>query len=294
MDGVVRWYNKQTNKDFYCTDAEITQAKTPVSSKPMNIRTMGGPLVQNTEQMDTYTISSGFNEHRSIQIGDQRFMFSCYNESYFFGIYRRVGMYGKVQREKKFLFWSYWGESFADEIIVGVENMDMETDYLFPTPQQYAGLTRPSFSGIFNVKIGNYATQALGIDFNVQAGGINFGVDNLNHFVNSQFNSFLNGQFTNYFNKIVDNVVTNNFDSGFKQRYADYTAMINSLNAGHYFKIAIGNSVKPQGYSNKNEWNFDWNVAIGQSTYKYTMKAGSFYGKARFGGTWLKMRFVVQ
>jgi hypothetical protein len=68
--------------------------------------------------------------------------------------------------------------------------------------------------------------------------------------------------------------------------------------------MTFGYTEKKQAYSHINNWIMDYNggvtVKIGQSTsisgnsYGYTMKAGSFFGKARIGGDWYKIRLVVK
>ncbi|MBC7423439.1 MAG: hypothetical protein H7334_08320 [Ferruginibacter sp.] len=80
---------------------------------------------------------------------------------------------------------------------------------------------------------------------------------------------------------------------------------INTLKDDHKLKWAIGKAKKIQGYSNDNTWRFDWNVGgtiVSQGggvggypskyNYKYDMKGGSFFGRARVGSVWHGIRIV--
>ncbi len=224
------------------------------------------------------------------------------------GVFKSVGVKGKLQRQKKFLWITYWGESFADEMSVGCENMDLRIDYNFPLPQQYNLLDRPYFKGITpNFKVGNFAFDVLDIDINTKLNffGYTYKLTTVNflNMANGNFNSFIGSQYNNHFKSIQDDLIKS-FDPSFGTRYAAYTAKVNTLTENNKYRIALGFTEKKQGYSHSNNWNMDANggltVKIGQNSsvegtaYDYTMKAGSFFGKARVGSNWYKIRFVIQ
>lgn len=91
--------------------------------------------------------------------------------------------------------------------------------------------------------------------------------------------------------KIFSALVGKDANSGEKERYSKYTTRLNSLVDKSKYRITFGYTEKKEGYSHSNNWQMDANggltVKIGQSTsvsgnaYGYTMKAGSFFGKAR-------------
>lgn len=250
-------------------------------------------------QYATYSVGSVFNREEAINFDDRRFVFETFNTN-FLGFIHSVGIKGKLQRERRFLWFTYWGESYADEIIVGCDNMDLHTSYIFPTPQQFNTLASPQFTGVFNLTIGNHVLDAVGINININGPfGSNISNSQVSNFINGQFNSLLNNTFNDNFTPFVNNLIAN-FDPSYPSRYANYAKRVNSLIDQNRYRISLSNGIKAQGYSHFNTWRFDWNIGAeifpgpntSNPTYTYDMKTGSFYGRARVGCKWYGIRIV--
>jgi hypothetical protein len=227
---------------------------------------------------------------------NRRFIFEAYNINYVF--WSSVGIEAKLQRLRRFLWASYYGESFADELIVGADNMDLETTYFFPTPEYMAmmQMANPQFNGLVNLKLGNFIAQAWNFSFSVNTRLYS------NNFTSADLSSFLNGQLNQYINGKVDPIaerIKNGFvnwaDPSFQTRVRNEAMQIRNVKNQSLLRFTIINGYKTQGYSNKNNWRFDWNVMFstsGQTAYTYNMKAGNFIGKARVGNDWYGIRIV--
>jgi uncharacterized protein (UPF0297 family) len=256
------------------------------------------------------TVGSDFSREVAIVFNDwakRRLVFKTQNISIdLFGWgFHKIDIKAKVQREKRFLWITYWSESFADELIVGCDNMNLETDYVFPHPQYFSTLTKPSFEGLADFEVGNWVVKTAGLKVNLSA--LNFTLlDNseISSMVNSQFNSLVGNTYNNIFST-VETKLLNSIDPSYSSRYANYTKRVNSLDNQYKLKWVIGKTEKPQGYSHENTWRFDWNIGgtvVSENggaggyplkySYKYDMKGGSFFGRARVGNVWHGIRIV--
>lgn len=243
-------------------------------------------------QYDTHTVSTAFSSSNSVFFDDRCFTFKTRNLN-FLGLIHIVEIKGKLQRKKKFLFWYYWGPSYADEIIVGCDNMDLQSDYVFPHPQQFSVLTRPDFTGVANYSIGNNTLSTIGINVNLDVLGYSLTNAQLTSFINRTYNNFVGNIYQNGF-KIIEENILNSIDPTYVEQYANYTKMVNSLDDQYRLKFVIGKGERYQGYSHSNHWTFDWHIGFGQgNNINYTMKAGSFYGRARVGCKWYGIRTIV-
>ncbi len=241
---------------------------------------------------EPHTVNTSFTSSNSIFFDDRCFTFKTRNVN-FFGLIHIIEIKAKLQRKKRFLFWYYWGPSYADEIIVGCDNMDLETDYIFPHPQQFSALTRPDFTGIANYSIGNNTLSVVGINVNQNILGYTLNNAQLTSFINHTYNSFIGNLYQNGFHYIENNILSA-IDPSYPSQYASYTKMVNSLDDQYRLKFVIGKGERAQGYSHSNHWTFDWHVGFGEgNNINYTMKAGSFYGRARVGCNWYGIRTVV-
>jgi hypothetical protein len=222
--------------------------------------------------------------------------------------FHRVEIKAKIQREKKFLWITYWGPSYADEIIVGCDNMSLETDFIFPYLSQYTLIQRPTFEGFANFTIGNNILNTLNVRVNLTAlnGSNNFPVltnPQISDWINKSFNRLAGNTYNNVFKAIETNII-NSIDPSYLSTYATYTKKINELNEANKLKWVIGKAERPEGYCHQNTWLFDYNLGgsytqnggVGgqqlQYHYNYTMKAGSFYGRARVGNVWHGIRLI--
>jgi len=270
----------------------------------------GNELLPAPEPMETYTTGTDFDYEVHKRVGNRRFKFQCYNHNYFFGAYKTIGIKGKLQRLREFWIFSWWGESFADEITVGIENMDLRTTSLYPAPQNFNTLARPNWDGISRYTLGNFDFDVINFKVNLSASFMgytyNLTTQTINTFANGEFNKYVGGQFDNLFRNAVNDVASS-FDPTFIQRYKDYAANVESLDWQNRLQFGVGYIRKHQGYSHINRWVFDWNVggtvklnlqtgsviSGSTQTYDYKMKHGSFFGKARLGNYWWKYRIVV-
>jgi hypothetical protein len=251
-------------------------------------------------QYNQFMLGSDFNRSDYIEFEDRRFVLKAFNNN-FLGIINEVGLKAKLQRKRRFLGINYWGESFADEIILGINNMDLRTSYVFPTPQQFNTLSRPQFLGIVNFPIGNHIIEAIGFNINVNIPLFGTNITNADaiNFLNGQFNSFVNNTFNDLFSPIVNNIIAE-IDPSYPTRYANYAKRVNSLMESNRYRISVSNAKKPEGYSHKNVWRFDWNIGAiiipgpntFNPTYTYDMKSGNFYALARVGCKWYGIKMV--
>ncbi|MBX9891012.1 MAG: hypothetical protein K2Y12_01695 [Chitinophagaceae bacterium] len=251
-----------------------------------------------------------FGEGVAVQFNDwdkRRIVFKVQNIRLpFLGIigqYAKLDIKAKVQREKKFLFVKYWGPSYAEEIIVGCDNMEISTNYVFPYPQQSSNLSRPAFSGLSQLRIGNHIIDALNIRVNANVLGFTLNNSQLSSLIDGQLNQIVGGVYQNIFRTIETRLI-NEIDPSYLQRYANYTTMLERLNQDNTFKIVLGKTEKAQGYSHVNEWiidqniGFSWNVNGGVGGYPLNywydyFPKGSFYGRVRTGNTWRGIRILI-
>lgn len=66
--------------------------------------------------------------------------------------------------------------------------MNLETDYIFPSPQNFSAITKPTFEGLADFEVGNWVAKTFNLKVNYQALGFNL--------TNAQVISFVNDQFT--------------------------------------------------------------------------------------------------
>lgn len=270
-----------------------------------------GYIPQNDNYYVNITINKddNFNKEVGIIFNDwakRRFVFMTQNINHtLFGWgFHKIDIKAKVQREKKFLGFTYWGESFADELTVGCDNMNLETDYIFPFPQDFINLARPTFEGLADFQVGNNMLKTLNIKANISALGFSLNNSQISSFINGQFNSFAGNTYNNIF-KDIENNLLNSIDPTYLSRYAAYTKKINTIKDDRKLKWVIGKAEKVQGYSHANTWRFDWNIGgtiiskgggVGgyplQYNYNYDMKGGSFFGKAKVGTVWHGIRII--
>ncbi len=256
--------------------------------------------------MPNVTVDNKFKKSIHQRISDRRFFFETYNTNTL-GFYRSIGIEGKFQRLRSFLWASWWGQSFASEMTVGCDNMNLSTDYIFPYPQQFSTMQRPNFKGIYKYIIGNHNFDVIGIDVNLTANVLGqtytLKTENINTLFSEKLNKVIGSNFDDQFKKAVDDIA-NSFDPSFKTRNANYAMSVSNLKDQNRLKFNNGYTTKKMGYTDKNEWWFDYNwgiglgvgkdgrVFIGPNTYTYEMKSGSFFGKARLGNTIWKFRIV--
>lgn len=271
----------------------------------------GGTGGGSTDYYVNSTVGSGFNKEVGIVFNDwakRRLVFKTQKIDIAiagFG-FHKIDIKAKVQREKKFLWITWWGPSYADEIIVGCDNMSLETDYIFPHPQQFSAITRPTFEGLADFDIGNWTVQTFNLKVNLSALGQSLTNTQITSFLNNQLNSVVGNVYNNAFKAIETNFL-NSIDPTYLSTYANYTKKVNSLDNQNRLKWIIGKAEKPQGYSHENTWRFDWNIGgtwtqgsggtipggyPAQYHYNYDMKSGSFFGRARVGGIWHGIRIV--
>lgn len=269
----------------------------------------GNPGVGGTPDYYVNTTMDKFDKEYGITFDDwakRRFVFKTQNISInLFGWgFNKIDIKAKVQRQKRFLFINYWGPSYADEIIVGCDNMNLETDYIFPTPQNFTTLSKPTFEGLADFEVGNWVLKTFNVKVNISALGYTLTNSQVSSFINSQFNSVVGQVYNNAFQSIERNLITS-IDPSYVSIFEAYTKKFNSLNGDNKLKWVIGKAEKPQGYSHENTWRFDWNIGgtiVSQNggvggypleyNYKYDMKGGSFFGRARVGNIWHGIRIV--
>jgi len=235
----------------------------------------------------------------------RRLVFKTRNVS-ILGIFSIIDMKSKIQREKQFLWMTYWGPSYADELIVGFDNMDLTTNYVFPHPSQVTLPNRPQFGGLADFQIGNFLLKNV-LHVNVNLSALNYSLSNneVTSFIDGQFNSLVGNLYNNLYKQMEDKIL-NKIDNGFSARWDGYTKSIAKLDEQYKLKVVLGKAEKPQGYSHSNDWTFDWNIGVSfgsgsvpggypaQYSYRYEMKSGSFYTRARVGNIWHGIRIVIK
>jgi hypothetical protein len=279
-----------------------------------NVASTSNPVVnENSNNVETHSVSSDFGimmgKHFSIYFNDfanRRLVFGVENikiNALGFG-FNQVSIGSKVQREKSFLGIHYWGPSYADEIIVGCDNMDIEADAVFPYPNNFSTIYRPKLEEIANYSVGGKVLSILGITVNLSALNYSLSNDQISTFINGQYNKFVNNQYTNLFKSIENNLITS-IDPTYVSRYGDYTKRITYLNSQNKLHWVFGQAENATGYSHSHTWIFDNNVGgsfkinggVGGTAlnyyYPYKIIKGSFYGKARFGNIWRMVRIIV-
>ena len=220
--------------------------------------------------------------------------------------FHKIDIKAKVQREKKFLWITYWGPSYADELITGFDNMSLETDYVMPHPNPYAVPGKPELAGLADFRIGNWTLKTLHVNLSISA--LNYSLTNseVATYLDNGFNQLAGNVYTNLF-KLFENKILNQIDRSYASRWAEYTEVMNSLDNQYKLKWVVGKGEKPQGYSHANTWLFDSNIGLTYKVnggvpggypaayhYNYTMKAGSFYGRARVGNIWHGIRVIIK
>ncbi len=119
------------------------------------------------------------------------------------------------------------------------------------------------------------------------------------NFINGIFNTSANNTFNDIFSPFVNNLIAY-IDPSFPSRYENNTKRINSLMEQNKYRISISNGTKKQGYSHKNTWRFDWNIGAeifpgphtSNPSYRYDMKSGNFFGRARVGCKWYGIKMI--
>lgn len=219
---------------------------------------------------------------------------------------RKIEMKAKIQREKNFLWITYWGPSYADELITGFDNMSLETDYIMPHPNSYAVPSKPEVAGFADFKLGNHLLRALHINISVSALQYSLTNSEVATYLDNEFNHLAGNVYTNLFN-LFENKILNQIDRSYSTRWAEYTKVMNNLDNQYRLKWQIGKGEKTQGYSHENTWILDQNIGVtykvnggvpggypAQYNYRYEMKAGSFYARARVGTIWHGIRVIIQ
>ena len=279
-----------------------------------NVASTSNPVVnENSNNIETHSVSSDFGimkgKHFSIYFNDfanRRLVFGVENidiNTLFFG-FNQVAIGSKVQREKSFLGIHYWGPSYADEIAVGCDNMNLEVDAIIPYPNNFSTIYRPTFDGISNYSVGGKLLSILGINVNLSALNYSLRNDQVATFIDGGYNKFVNNKYTNLFKDIENNFITS-IDPTYVSRYSDYTTRIKYLDSQNKLHIIYGQAENATGYSHSHTWVFDNNIGgsfkinggVGGRditySYPYKIKKGSFYGKARFGNIWRMIRIIV-
>lgn len=248
-------------------------------------------------QYETYQTGNDFNSAYFNNFDqNRRFKFETFSTNFLgLGILRTIGIRGKVQRKRSFLGIPYWAESYADEIVLGIENMDLHTDYVIPSPYNFTTLPQPEFNNIINLKIGNHILEAMDLKLNLNFPfGQNINNSQASSFLNGQLNSLINYQFNDLFKPFLNSLI-DNIDPTFSSRYEKYAKQLSSIKDNNKLRVTVANAYKEQGYSNVNVWRFDWNIGTpwgSGTTYSYEMKSGSFTGRARIGCNWYGIRII--
>jgi hypothetical protein len=168
---------------------------------------------------------------------------------------------------------------------------------------KFSNLSKPEFTGISELTIGNHIVNALNIRVNLRVLGYTLDNSQLSDLINGQLNQLVGQGYQNVFREIEKRVI-NKIDPSYLQRYATYTTMLERLNTDNTLKIVLGKAEKPEGYTHANEWiidqniGFSWKVNGGVGGYplKYWydyFPKGSFYGKIRTGNTWRGLRILI-
>ncbi|NVJ21580.1 hypothetical protein HUW62_10160 [Myxococcus sp. AM011] len=266
--------------------------------------------------MPVYTVGSNFSRSESVGMPDnRRFVFKAQSPGFQFKIlgieigFHKIDIKAKLQRKKRFLGIGYWGPSYGDELVVGMDNMKLETSYIVPYPQYFNTLVKPKLSSLADYKIGNWVVKAANIAVNLNPPGPGGPIttQDVAGWISGAINTLIGNVYTNIW-KTIERHVMDAIDSTYNTRYAAHTKMVSDINEAHKLRWVSGQGEKTQCYSHENTWWFDANAGIRyiknggvagppgtpptQVNYKYSMKAGSFYGRTRIGGSWYGLRFV--
>ena len=293
-DGIVR----QDIDDPYILGIQNTVYPTLILDPPTAGPEPSGPSIPMT-----LAIADGRGEGTGVvdMPDNRRFRFRSCNNYYI--IWSSVGIEGKVQRFRRFLWMSYWGQSFADEIIVGIDNLDLKTNYVIPTPETMAAMQMafPKFKGLKKFKLGNHVADYMA--FALGGGGLylppwNFSEEKVSKFFSGQINSFLANQVTDLMKDFVPAMIDQYVDPTYKDRYKNepiYFSSYKQITDQTQLRFTAAQVYRKQGYSDENNWRFDWNIMLslnGETAYKYEMKTCNFIGKARIGNNWAGVRVV--
>jgi hypothetical protein len=242
---------------------------------------------------NNYPVDGNFRRSENHTFGNKRFVFKAKHTKIPLGLgsYASIGIKGKLQRKKRFLGIGYWGPSNADEIVIGIDNMYLWTDYVYPHPENYNQLAQPKFDGLANFKIGNWLVKAIDVKINVRFMGWRVTPDQVAKWIDEAFNGLVGNVYNNIYEGTVTNII-DSIDPSFSQRYRDYAKRVTELDDQYRVKWVIGRAQKPQCYGHANRWTFDWNIGFNGAEYSYEMKKGSFFGYARVGSSYYGIRFV--
>lgn len=175
-----------------------------------------------------------------------------------------------------------------------------------PHPNPYAVPGKPELAGLADFRIGNWTLKTLHVNLSISA--LNYSLTNseVATYLDNGFNQLAGNVYTNLF-KLFENKILNQIDRSYASRWAEYTKVMNSLDNQYKLKWVVGKGEKPQGYSHANTWLFDSNIGLTYKVngavpggypaayhYNYTMKAGSFYGRARVGNIWHGIRVIIK
>lgn len=280
-----------------------------------NVSNTSSPvLIQNQNNVETHSIKSDLGvmmgKHFSIYLQDfakRRLIFGVKNikiNTPFFG-FNQVSIGSKVQREKTFLGIKYWGPSYADELIVGCDNMSVEAEAVFPYPDNFSYFNKPKVEEILSdYKLGGKIISLIGLTVNVNVLNYTLNQTHIANFIDSKFNEVVDNEYKNIFKSIESNFL-NAIDPTYINRFANHTKRVTFLNSQHKLNWIYGEVENAVGYAHSHTWVLDHNVGVSYKVnggaggtnlsyyYPYKIKKGSFYGKARFGNTWKKIRIII-
>ncbi|MFY1829247.1 hypothetical protein ACN47A_25235 [Myxococcus fulvus] len=288
------------NEEYEClgdsaTPAAFAASLTAPSPEPIAALAGGEKCGTPPTHYELHTVGASFNKEvvRVASDNNWRFIFKTRKLNLY--LYRSVSIKGKAQRRKK--VWpfriKYWGPADADEIVVGTDNMDLHTNYTV-IPHTFGQGPRPNFKGLAKFKLGSMTINLMDIDFRIDlAKGKTITHAHAASLLNSQINSVIGGVYNNIWAQIETQIV-GAISPAYLREYAAYTKRVNTYNELTHLRFILGKVEKYRGAGHKNDWVFDWNVKIGAATYKYDMRAGSFFGRARKGCNWYAVRVVVQ
>lgn len=220
--------------------------------------------------------------------------------------FHEIDIKAKLQREKQFLWFTYWGTSFADELVTGFDNLKLETDYIFPHPVEFSQLNKPTFGGLADFQIGDQVLKTVHLDVNLNALGYCLNNSEIANFIDGKVNSLAGTVYNDLF-KIMENKVLNSIDPTYINHFAENTKVINRIDDLNTLKWQLGKGERKQGYSHENTWVFDWNIGLkftenggvsgsfqsSDANYSYNSITGSFFARCRVGTNWHGIRMIV-
>ncbi len=302
-DGIIRYAS--VGEDILTQENNIENVL--VTSSPVTI--------QNQNNVETHSIKANLGvmmgKHFSLYIQDfakRRLVFGVKNikiNTPFFG-FNQPSIGSKVQREKSFLGIKYWGPSYADELIVGCDNMSVEAEAVFPYPDNFSYFNKPKVEEIFSdYKLGGKLISLIGLTVNVNVLNYTLNQTHIANFIDNKFNEVVDNQYRNIF-KSIENSFLNAIDPTYINRFANHTKRITFLNSQHKLNWIYGEVENAKGYAHSHTWVLDYNVGASYKInggtggtnlsyyYPYKINKGSFYGKARFGDTWKMIRIIIE